>query len=275
MGRADGQRSSLGLDVNAIFTPVVPAMVAGLGWVLFVSYLMGKRERERLGVRHFAYDFKQELSPEESASKRPKLFWFNLVFTIVTVIALVKAWFPLPIVFMVAFAVALLVNYPDPQEQQVRLRAQATGMVTVVSIIFAAGIFSGILSGTGMIVAMAQSLVAVVPEQAGGWMALLVAVTSMPLSLIFTPDAYYFGVLPILAQTAGMYGVESVEVARAAILGQMTTGFPLSPLTASTFLLVGLAGVELGDHQKFIFKWAFATTIIMTVVAWITGAISI
>lgn len=62
-------------------------------------------------------------------------------------------------------------------------------------------------------------------------------------------------------------------MARASILGQMTTGFPLSPLTASTFLLIGLAGVELGDHQRFIFKWAFGTTIIMAIVAVIIGVI--
>ncbi len=87
--------------------------------------------------------------------------------------------------------------------------------------------------------------------------------------------SYYFGVLPILSETASAFGIAPVEIGRAAILGQMTTGFPLSPLTASTFLLIGLAGVELGDHQRFIFKWAFGTTIIMTIVAFITGAISI
>ena len=67
-------------------------------------------------------------------------------------------------------------------------------------------------------------------------------------------------------------GVAKIEVARAAILGQMTTGFPVSPLTASTFLLVGLAGVDLGEHQKFTIPFVFATTIVMTVVAVVTGA---
>jgi citrate-Mg2+:H+ or citrate-Ca2+:H+ symporter, CitMHS family len=100
-----------------------------------------------------------------------------------------------------------------------------------------------------------------------------VAVLAMPLSLLFTPDAYYFGVLPVLSETANIYGVASVEMARASVLGQMTTGFPLSPLTASTFLLIGLARVELADHQKFIFKWAFGTTIVMTIVAIITRVI--
>ena len=60
----------------------------------------------------------------------------------------------------------------------------------------------------------------------------------MPLSLVFTPDAYYFGVLPILGETAHR-SASTRPGGRAAILGQMTTGFPLSPLTAATFILVG------------------------------------
>lgn len=103
---------------------------------------------------------------------------------------------------------------------------------------------------------------------------MIVALTSMPFSLIFTPDAYYFGVLPILAQTATSIGIDPLHIGRAAILGQMTTGFPLSPLTASTFILIGMSGVELGEHQKFVFKWAFGSTVVMTVVAVLTGAIS-
>ena len=62
----------------------------------------------------------------------------------------------------------------------------------------------------------------------------------MPASLLFDPDSFYYGVLPVLAQTAEGFGVAGVDVGRAAILGQMTIGFPVSPLTASTFLLVGL-----------------------------------
>jgi len=124
-----------------------------------------------------------------------------------------------------------------------------------------------------MITAMATSLVNIIPNQVGGFMGVIVATISMPLSLIFTPDAYYFGVMPILAETAGAYGLDPVQIGQASMLGQMTTGFPLSPLTASTFLLIGLAGVELADHQKFVFKWAFGTTIVMTIVAVITGVI--
>lgn len=267
--------SALGVETTELFNPVIPAMLVGLVWVLFVSYILGKREQKRLGIQQSENNFIQELSKEDIEARRPKLFWVNLGLTIITLIALVKVWLPLPIVFMVAFAIALIINYPNPKDQQERITEQATGMVTVVSIIFAAGIFTGVLTGTGMIEAMAKALVNMIPESTGSFMALFVAITSMPLSLVFTPDAYYFGVLPILSETASAYGIEPVIIGRAAILGQMTTGFPLSPLTASTFLLIGLARVELADHQKFIFGWAFGTTIIMTIVAFLTGAITI
>lgn len=265
--------TALELDTSQIFNPVIPAMVAGIVWVLFVAVWIGRKERKRLGIVDIEYDHHTELSDEEKAMRRPKLFWFNLLLTILTIVALVKVWLPLPIIFIIAFAIAVLINYPKPDDQMEQVRSQAVGMITVVSIIFAAGIFTGILSGTGMITEMATALVSIIPDSTGGFMGIIVAVTGMPLSLLFTPDAYYFGVLPIISETAAAYGVAPAHIGSAAILGQMTTGFPLSPLTASTFLLIGLAGVELADHQKFIFKWAFGTTIVMTVVALITGAI--
>jgi Mg2+/citrate symporter len=70
-------------------------------------------------------------------------------------------------------------------------------------------------------------------------------------SLAFDPDSFYFGLLPVLAtaaQTAGGSAIRSGP--RAAILGQMTTGFPVSPLTPSHLSSRGLADVDLADHQR-------------------------
>ena len=97
----------------------------------------------------------------------------------------------------------------------------------------------------------------------------------MPASLLFDPDSFYYGVLPVLAQTAEGFGVAGADVGRAAILGQMTVGFPVSPLTPSTFLLVGLAGVDLGEHQKKTIPILWLVSLVMLVVAVITGGIAI
>ena len=263
----------LKLDSLVIFNPVIPAMVIGLVWVFCVAFYFGMQERKRLGIQSLDFEYKHELTEEEAAIRRPNLIWFNLVLTLILVVALIIAVMPLPILFMIAYAIALVVNFPNPKDQMARITAQGNNVVFVASMIFAAGIFTGILTGTKMIGAMSQTLVSLIPTALGPFLSLIVAVTSMPLSLVFTPDAYYFGVMPIISQTASAFGIEPAQIGRAAILGQMTTGFPLSPLTASTFILVGMSGVELGDHQRFIFKWAFGSTIVMTIVAWVMGVI--
>ena len=36
-----------------------------------------------------------------------------------------------------------------------------------------------------------------------------------------------------------------------------------------------MTGVDLGEHQRFIFKWAFMTTLVMTAAAILTGAFAL
>lgn len=262
-------------DPAHLIIPILPSMIGGILWVLFAAFWLGKKERKRLGVTHFDYDHHEQLSGEQKESRRPALLWFNAVLTIIMIVALILSLAPPAALFIVGFAVAILVNYPSQAEQRIRIQAHAANVFSVAVIVFAAGVFSGILTGTKMIDAMAMSMVSVIPKEHAGYLPALVGVTSMPLSLVFTPDAYYFGVVPVLKTAASHYGLNSIEIGRAAILGQMTTGFPLSPLTASTFVLVGLSEVELAEHQKFTFKWAFGTTLIMTIIALAVGAISI
>ena len=265
--------STLNSDAVHIFNPNVPAILAGIGWVFFVAYQFGKSERRRLGVVTLNYDHIGNMTEEQRKLKRPKLVLFNASLTIFLIFSLMMGWLPAPVLFIMAAALALVVNYPRLAEQQKILKAHAANIFMVSSMIFAAGIFSGILTGSKMIDAMASGLVNMIPQQHGSLLPVITAVISMPASIFFTPDAYYFGVVPVLSNAATQLGVDPLEIGRASLLGQMTVGFPLSPLTASTFLLIGLAEVDLGDHQRFIFKWAWGTTIVMTIAALLSGSI--
>ena len=262
-------------DPSHLIVPLLPAMAGGIIWVLGVAFWLGLKERKRLGIVELDYHHAQELSDKQKQIRRPNLFWINAILTITLIVALVLGLVPPAALFICGFALALLINYPSQVQQKERLLDHAANVFSVSVIIFAAGVFSGILSGTKMIDAMALSMVSLIPQQHAAYLPALVGVTSMPLSLVFTPDAYYFGVIPILKTAATHYGINALEIGRAAILGQMTTGFPISPLTASTFVLIGLSEVELADHQKFTFKWALGTTLIMTIIAILTGAIHI
>jgi citrate-Mg2+:H+ or citrate-Ca2+:H+ symporter, CitMHS family len=267
--------STLNTTADKLFNPNLPAIVAGVAWVLIVAYILGRKERKRLGVADFVYQHHASLSEEQKSFRRPKLIWLNAAVTVLLIVILIKGWMPAPVLFVIASVVALMINYPMLKDQQKIMKSHGANIFLVSSMIFAAGIFSGILTGSKMIEAMASTLVSLIPEEHANLLPLLTAVTSMPSSMLFTPDAYYFGVVPVVSQAAQHYNIDPLEIGRAALLGQMTVGFPLSPLTASTFLLIGLCEVDLGDHQRFIFKWAFGTTIVMTIVAIITGSIHI
>jgi CitMHS family citrate-Mg2+:H+ or citrate-Ca2+:H+ symporter len=145
----------------------------------------------------------------------------------------------------------------------------------MVTTLFAAGVFTGVLTKSGMLDAMATDLVAVMPRAMLRHLPVAMALASMPLSLVFDPDSFYFGLLPVLAQAADAAGGSSIEVGRAALLGQMTTGFPVSVLTPATFLLVGLAKVDIADHQRRTIPYAFGITVLMTVAALATAALRI
>ncbi|MGE1114937.1 CitMHS family transporter [Priestia megaterium] len=269
--------ASLQLEVSDLFNPLIPAMAAGLMWTLFSAYLLGKREKARLGTIHLkgsSMAFAEQLSVHETPGKPPRLFWFNALLTLCLMTLLVVDILPIPILFAIAFAIALFVNFPHPKEQQERILSHANSFVMVSTLVFAAGIFTGVFTETKMMDAMANTIVSLTPEWLGSHLPLVVAITSLPLSFVFSPDAYYFGILPVISHTAANFGVDPVEIGRAALLGHSTTGFPLSPLVPATFILIGLVEVDFGEHQKFLFKWAFGTTIVMIITAILTNAIS-
>ena len=262
--------------VTEFFMPVLPAVLVGLLCVLVIAFFPGRAEKKRLGsvVLTSKTYTEPELSDEEKALLRPHLFWVNIILIVLAIVSLLFSGFAPAVVFMVFYVLATLINYPKVKDSKARVDAHAKSCLMMCSVLFAAGCFTGIMKGTGMITEMANTLVSIIPEAAGRFFPTIVGVIGMPASLLFDPDSFYYGVLPVLAQTAQGFGVAAADVGRAAILGQMTTGFPVSPLTASTFLLVGLAGVDLGEHQKKTIPLAFLLTIVMLVVALLTRGIA-
>ena len=264
--------SALHVDPADIFVPMIPAMIAGLLAIFAIAWIYGKRERARLGELHLPTDHEDlaEISVSQyPEARRPKLLWFNAIHTVGLMATLIAGLLPMPVLFMIAFGIAMIVNYPCIQEQKKRIGAHAENILAVVSLIFAAGVFTGILSGTGMVDAMSKSLLAVIPPALGPYLATITALVSMPFTFFMSNDAFYYGVLPILTQAAAEYGITPVEMARASIVGQPV--HLLSPLVPSTYLLVGLAKIDFGDHQRFTLKWAVLVCLAILAMALLLG----
>jgi CitMHS family citrate-Mg2+:H+ or citrate-Ca2+:H+ symporter len=201
---------------------------------------------------------------------RPKLVWLNFALTAAVMTMLVWGLVEPPVILMVGVGIALVLNFPRVAEQAEQLKAHASSVVSVVALVFAASVLTGVLNGTGMVEAMAAWLVDIIPTGFGPHLAIVAGLLSLPLTFFMSNDAFFFGVLPVLNEAAAHYGIASEEMARAAIIGQ-----PLhtsSPLVASFLLLVGLAKVELGDHHKKAIWRACVVGLVMLAVGVLTTA---
>lgn len=264
--------AALKLPVMEIFRPLILVQVAGLVFVFAVCWWLGRREERRLAAMPASAIAEAVVyaAPDRSL-QRPKLFAVNLLLTFIILSAMIAGTVPPVVLFMVGTALALLINYPNAADQRARIDAHARAALLMAGVLLAAGAFTGIMNGTGMLKAMAGAAVAMVPPGAGSHIPFALSLVAMPLSLVFDPDSFYFGVLPVVAHTAESLGGTAVQTAQAALLGQMTTGFPVSPLTPATFLVAGLSGIDLGAHQRFSFPLLYAASLVMVVAALLLG----
>ncbi|MDX3454855.1 citrate:proton symporter [Streptomyces sp. ME02-8801-2C] len=304
--------TALKLDASDIFVPMIPALAVGLAFVIALSYVLGRRERKRLGVLTLDAVLVEEPEQETEtvlvgagsgaksavgsgagnpaastggsggegpvdsdtdddddrmlkvldpnrATLRPKLYWFNALLTVTLLTSMIMEWLPIPVLFLLGAALALTVNFPHMPDQKARLGAHAENVLNVSGMVFAAAVFTGVLTGTGMVDHMARWLVDNIPDGMGPHMAFVTGLLSIPLTYFMSNDGFYFGVLPVLAEAGAAHGVSPLEIARASLIAQ-----PLhmsSPLVPAVYVLVGMAKVEFGDHTKFVVKWAVLTSL--------------
>lgn len=273
--------TALEIPVGDLYLPMLPVHLVGFATVAMFAWYLGRREERRLGLTGGSTvvtgGSPVEAPPTKTGADptiaRPRMFWVNIGLIVLVLGAMITELMPPVLCFMLGTVAVLMINYPDVADQRARVDAHAKAALLMASVLLAAGVFIGIMQRTEMIPAMAAVVANHIPTDYAGHMPVVLGVISMPLSLLFDPDSFYFGILPLLAEAGGALGVEPVSMGRAAIMGQMTTGFPISPLTPATFLLIGLCGIELGEHARFTFGYLWAISIVMTIAAVLFGVI--
>lgn len=264
----------LEMDANDLWHILIPIQVFGFIANIVVGVLLGM-----WAVKHGAGAGKgvevvldEKAKAEEEALRRPKLLIFNLALTIFLIVVLSKGWVTSYVAFLLALSVALAVNYPSLKVQDKMVKRHAPAAVAISGTLFAAGAMVGIFNGTGMLTALAEVIIKIVPGFMGGLLHIIFGVLALPLGLCVGTDAYFYGIMPLVIEVAKTYGVEGLATATTMIIGK-NLALMVSPLTPATFLALGLTDVELKDHMKFSIPVYWGVSIVMLLIGIILGIV--
>lgn len=260
--------TAMHVEVSELFVPMIPALCVCVLWTFILAWMFGRKERARVGL-FSPTEIDTHTEGVEVRSHNKITFYFNWLLTILLIVALCIEILPLSYLFMLAASIALVVNFPNINAQKEQVEKHAPPILAVASLIFAAGVFTGLLTGTGMVDAVGSALLKVVPDALGPYMAPVTALISIPMTWLVSNDVFYFGVLPVLADTAKHHGITGIEIARASLVGQPV--HILSPLVASTYLVVSMLKLDYAENQKFTLKWSFVNCLILLVVSLVLG----
>jgi CitMHS family citrate-Mg2+:H+ or citrate-Ca2+:H+ symporter len=239
----------MNLDAGVVLIKLLPLILTGILFSIAMAFYVGLKERKRLGIVDIGIQAAQaDLTVEELSMRRPKLIWFNLILSLVCLVAIIAVGIPGPLVFAIGSCIALVVNYRNLETERRVIEYNAKGIVTVVVMILGAGVLLGMLNESGMANAMANALISVIPESWSGAFNFINAVFSGPAIWLLNNDAYYFGIFPVIAETASAYGFTDMQIGLASLTGQALRGF--SPVIAALYFLAAYVDVDFSEYQK-------------------------
>lgn len=270
----------LDMDVNELWKMFIPIQIFGVFLTIGIAVLGAIYELKRgagiVVANTVSTDTEVEVINKEDekilALKRPKLTIFNIILTLILLAVLIAGILPVYLAFMIATSIALVVNYPKVKDQTNRIKAHAPAALSVSVTILAASVMIGVLSKSGMLEAMTQPLLSIVPTSIARHLHIVMGLFALPLGTVLGTDSYFYTLMPIAIGVGDAYGVSPIYMAISMSLGK-NLGLMISPLVPATYLATGLAGVELKDHLKYSFMVLWAASILEILAGVIFGII--
>lgn len=264
-----------GIDVGVLWQPLLPVQVIGAVLLLAMAALLGLRERGR-AARLAAGG--ADLAPADAAALLPRVAapvpvrhaWLNALLFVAVLGALVGSLLPSAYIFMIGLALALLINYRRPAQQMEAIAAHAPAALKMGAIILAAGSFLGVMDGSGMLRSIAADLAHVLPDPMLPWLHVLLGMAGLPMELLLSTDAYYFGLLPVVLEITTPLGVDPAHSVYALTIGNIVGTF-ISPFSPALWLALGLAGADIGRHIRYSLGWMWGFSLLLLGAAWLLG----
>ncbi|KRM30792.1 Citrate transporter [Agrilactobacillus composti DSM 18527 = JCM 14202] len=261
-----------------LFKKLLPAQIVFTILILALAAFIGYRESRRInaadgdGVKHKSEKIDVNDICDDPELGRPKLFWINVVLTllVISVLCFMPA---IPSYFTFAFGlvIALSVNYKDLKLQNKLLKKYASSLFPVMPAILLSGVVVGVMQYSGMMKAMVDTLLMIIPKSFGPFVYIIVAVFSTPLMFLFTNDTWYFVLMPIIGTLMKAYGIpmDIVILTLFMNMGAMLTPIAQPQIYIGTDLTNG--AVNLQKYVKFSFTPIWILSIVWTIIGLAMG----
>ena len=277
-GVLNRQSVTLAMDSGLLWRAYLPMQIFGwfccVGLAVVMSRIEVRRGAGKVAVLAAGESAEAAADPEVLALQRPKLLWYNVILTVAVFVLLFKTSLPNYSIFMMGCVLALAVNYPNPKDQEARLAAHAPKVISLVATVLSAGVMVGVLNNTGMIVAMAELIIHILPDFLCAHLHLVFAFFGGFIGLAVSPDPLYYGILPVLIEVCAQYGIPAQSVAIAFGIGADSC-FTLAPVIASTYLGLAVSGLSLKEHMRFSFFPLWIVGLLMIAFGCVMGYIVI
>lgn len=238
------------LDILEVYYRLLPLQAVLFVLGVLLCWIMAKVEnRSGSGISPAAFQvMRQEmLQPKESGN--PWLLKLNFALVIATIIILVAGWVAGNFLFMIAFSLAVIINYPDAKKAQQKIKEYALTIFPVIVIFLAIGVFVGILQNTGIIKVLVSELAALFPGSLGPYLYLVLAAFSVPVVILIGSDAFYFALLPLAVGLGQSFNVSPLHVTTAMLITEQI-GLLLSPVIPATHLGLSLLNLRVDEHLR-------------------------
>ena len=223
--------------VQLLFHPAIPAMIASIIASYVMLYFLGKMSSQRIDLEDLSFVHEQAAGKDEE-DKGSKV-GANILITLASVVVLLGGWLTPVVAFAIALSLALIVNYGfDAKKHREAVDRHAKSAAMMAGVIFAAGVFTGIMNKGGMMESVALVIAENIPQSLGGMTAVIVAILGLTVGVFATsPDAFFFGLMPIMVEVGRSFGVDPLLMGRVAVFARNSV-VGVSPLTPAVFLLM-------------------------------------
>lgn len=264
--------AATGVEAYDLWMKLLPIQIVGFVVIIAACFVMGKILKKKgcgISDEEFA-EIKAGMGKKDDPILKVSntVLYIDMAITVVLVLALLLKWVDTTIGFMIALSFALLLNCHGSKEMTAQIRKHGATALNMVMILFSIGLFVGVMGDTGMMNAMTNTLVGLVPESLGSHLNFIISLFSVPLSMAVGSDSLYMIMAPIFGNMSIAFGGTMEMAAGACVVGACIAA-NLCLVAPTPYLALGLAGVEMKDNLKYL----FIPTWILGIILAIAGAI--